>query len=88
MIRLDVVDSFYRGYFNAEEHYTEVKEKKVDFGYEAINILYGLENNGIKHVIFKNHKELNLQEALEKVMWPGTKWDRTPTGKYQLFRIT
>lgn len=22
---------------------------------------------------------------MEKVTWPGTKWDRTPTGKYQLF---
>lgn len=52
-IRLCVVDLFYRGYINAEEHYTEVKEKKVDFGPKVINTLYELENNETRHVIFK-----------------------------------
>lgn len=51
-IRLNVVDLFYRGYTNIE-----VIGKKVDFGFEAINALYGLENNEIEHVIFKNPKE-------------------------------
>ncbi|KAA0049611.1 hypothetical protein E5676_scaffold94G00910 [Cucumis melo var. makuwa] len=26
-----------------------------------------------------------MQDVLANVAWPGTKWDRTPTGKYQLF---
>ncbi|KAA0053121.1 hypothetical protein E5676_scaffold441G00160 [Cucumis melo var. makuwa] len=66
-IRPDVVDLFYRGYINAEEHYTEVKGKMVDFGLEAINALFGLDNNEIKHLIFKSPKERDLQEVLEKV---------------------
>lgn len=41
--------------------------------------------NEIGHVIFKNPKIRDLQEALEKVTWPRTNWDRIPTGKYQLF---
>ncbi|KAA0035538.1 protein MNN4-like [Cucumis melo var. makuwa] len=59
--------------------------KRVDFGLDAINELYRLDNNEIGHVVFKNRKDRDLQEALEKVTWPWTKWDRTPTGKYQLF---
>lgn len=59
-IRPGVVDLFYRGYINAKEHYAEVKGKRVDFGPEAINALYGLENYEMRHVIFKNPKEHNL----------------------------
>ena len=46
----------------------EVKGKKVDFRPEEINALYGLDNNEIKHVIFNNSKERDLQEALKKVI--------------------
>lgn len=77
------MDLLYRGYINTEEYYVEVKGNKVDFGLEVINALYGLDKNEIKHVIFKSLNERNLQEALEKVTWPGTKWDIMPTGKYE-----
>uniref|UniRef100_A0A9I9CJW5 Uncharacterized protein n=1 Tax=Cucumis melo TaxID=3656 RepID=A0A9I9CJW5_CUCME len=80
-----MVDLFYKGYINIKEHYTAIKGKRVDFGLDAINELYRLDNNEIGHVVFKNRKDRDLQEALEKVTWPWTKWDRTPTGKYQLF---
>lgn len=79
-----MVGLFYRGYINIKEHYAEVKGKRVDFGLDAINAIYRLENNEIGHVTFKNLKDLNLQKALEKVTWPGTKWDRAQPGKYQL----
>ena len=71
MVKPGVVDLFYKGYINAEEHYAKVKEHKVYFGPEANNALYGLEDNEIGHVTFKNPKEHNLQEAFEKVTWAG-----------------
>ncbi|KAA0041264.1 hypothetical protein E5676_scaffold32G00800 [Cucumis melo var. makuwa] len=84
-IRPSVVYLFYRAYINIEELYAEVKEKRVDFGPKAINALYGLKNNEIGHLIFENPKARDLQDALENIIWPGTKWDRMPTEKYQLF---
>ena len=56
-IRPDVVKLLYKGYINEEELYATVKGKKVEFGPEAINVLYGLDDNEIEHAIFKNSKE-------------------------------
>ncbi|TYJ96932.1 hypothetical protein E5676_scaffold220G00370 [Cucumis melo var. makuwa] len=85
MIRADVVNLFYKGYISEEKQYAMVNEKKVDFGPDAINMFFGLDDNEIGHAIFKNPKEQNLQEGLTRVAWPGTKWGRMPTRKYQLF---
>ncbi|KAA0047856.1 hypothetical protein E6C27_scaffold133G001210 [Cucumis melo var. makuwa] len=84
-IRPSMVNLFYRGYINTEEHYAEVKGKRINFGPSTINVIYGLKNNGLGHGIFKNPKDRNLQEALEKAKWSGTKWDQIPTYMYQLF---
>uniref|UniRef100_A0A9I9D959 Uncharacterized protein n=1 Tax=Cucumis melo TaxID=3656 RepID=A0A9I9D959_CUCME len=81
-IRPDVANLFYKGDINEKEQYTEVKGRRVDFVPEAINVLYGLDDNEIGHVIFKDLKECDIQEALENVAWPETKWDRTQNGKY------
>lgn len=62
-----------------------IKGKKVYFRPEVINALYRLDDNVIGHAIFKNSTQQDMQDALARVSWPGTKWDRTPTGKYQLF---
>ncbi|KAA0057652.1 hypothetical protein E5676_scaffold416G00290 [Cucumis melo var. makuwa] len=62
-----------------------VEGKKVDFGPDAINQLFGLEAKEIEHAIFKNPQERDLEDALKRVAWPRTKWDIMPTGKYQLF---
>ncbi|KAA0045299.1 hypothetical protein E6C27_scaffold316G00610 [Cucumis melo var. makuwa] len=56
-----------------------VKGRKVDFGPDAINKLYGLEDNEIGHAIFKNSFDRDKPEALEKVAWKGTKCDIRPT---------
>lgn len=66
-IRPNIVNLCYKCYINTEEHYTEMKGRRVDFSPKAINALYGLNNYEIEHVIFKNLKERDLQEALEKV---------------------
>ena len=65
--RPGVVDLFYKGYINTKEHYAKIKGKKGDLRPDAINTMYGLENNEVGHVIFKNPKDRDLQEALEKV---------------------
>uniref|UniRef100_A0A9I9DXP4 Uncharacterized protein n=1 Tax=Cucumis melo TaxID=3656 RepID=A0A9I9DXP4_CUCME len=59
-----------------------VKGQKVDFRPSAINGLYGLESNEMGHAIFKNPLEQDLEDALKRVAWPETKWDKTPIGKY------
>lgn len=84
MIWSNMVNLFYKWYINVDD-YIEVKGQKVDFRLKAINELYGLENNEIGNKIFKNLKEQNLEMVLQRVAWPRTKWDRTPTEKYQLF---
>ncbi|KAA0042385.1 hypothetical protein E5676_scaffold477G00940 [Cucumis melo var. makuwa] len=59
-IRPDVVNMFYKGYINTKKHYVTVKEKKVDFGQDAINTLYGLED---KHNLIKTttyHEEIPM----------------------------
>ncbi|KAA0038405.1 hypothetical protein E6C27_scaffold270G002990 [Cucumis melo var. makuwa] len=58
--------------------------KRVDFGPYTINAIYELENKKIGHVIFKNPKDRDLQEALKKVTWLGTNYDQTLIEKYQL----
>ncbi|TYJ96034.1 hypothetical protein E5676_scaffold2612G00500 [Cucumis melo var. makuwa] len=65
-IRPGVVDLFYRGYINAKEHYAEVKGKRVDFGPEAINALYGLENYEIRHNIMPTRHDNTI--SLERIM--------------------
>lgn len=56
-----------------------VKGNKVDFGLEAINAFFELNDNEILHAIFKNLTKQDMQDVLKRVAWPGTKWDRTPT---------
>lgn len=46
-IRPDMVKLFYKGYINEEQHYPMAKGQKVNFGPDAINMLYGLESNVI-----------------------------------------
>uniref|UniRef100_A0A9I9DM11 Protein MNN4-like n=1 Tax=Cucumis melo TaxID=3656 RepID=A0A9I9DM11_CUCME len=84
-IRADVKNLFYKGYISKKKHYVMIKGKKVYFRPEVINALYRLDDNVIGHAIFKNPTQQDMQDALARVSWPGTKWDRTPTGKYQLF---
>lgn len=67
-----------------EKHYALVKGKKVKFGPAAINVLYGLEQIAVWHPIFKEPLDCDKQDTLEKVAWLRTKWDITPTEKYQL----
>ena len=50
-----------------------------------VNLLYRLESNEIGHIIFKNPLEQDLEDALKGATWPGTRWDKTSIGKYQLF---
>ena len=74
-IRLNIVKMFYKGYIKEEERYAMVKGHKVDFGPNTVNELYGLEANEIRHIIFKNSQERDLEDALKRVACSGTKWD-------------
>ncbi|KAA0041933.1 hypothetical protein E5676_scaffold306G001360 [Cucumis melo var. makuwa] len=76
---------FYKGYINEEECYAMVKGHKVDFRLDTINAFFGLETNEIGHAIFKNPQERDLEYALKRVAWSGTKWDITITRRYHLF---
>lgn len=40
----------------------------------------------VRHEIFKSPTRQDLKDALKRIAWSDTKWDRTPTEKYQLFR--
>ncbi|KAA0036117.1 hypothetical protein E5676_scaffold86G00200 [Cucumis melo var. makuwa] len=62
-----------------------VEGKKVDFGSDAMNKVFGLKANEIEHAIFKNSQEQDLEDAFKSVAWLKTKWHITPIGKYQLF---
>lgn len=44
-----------------------VKGNKVDFGLEAINAFYGLDDNTIGNAIFKNPTEQDMQDELKRV---------------------
>lgn len=35
--------------------------------------------------LFKNPTREDMKDVLKTIAWPGTKWDLTPTWKYQLF---
>lgn len=73
---------FYNRYIIEKERYAMLKGKKVDFGPDAINELFGLEACKIGHAIFKSLQERDLEDASKRVVWFGTKWDITTIGKY------
>lgn len=54
---------FYKGHISKEKHYVMVKGKKVDFRPNVINTFYGLNDNKIRHAIFKNPTEQHMQDA-------------------------
>ncbi|KAA0048500.1 protein MNN4-like [Cucumis melo var. makuwa] len=84
-IRPSVMNLFYNGSINTERHYAIVKGKMVNFGPKVVNVLYGLRQTTVEYPIFKEPSDIDMQNALERVAWPGMKWDITPIKKYQLF---
>lgn len=62
-----------------------VKQERVYFRLEEINVLNGLDDNAMGQVIFKNPMREDMRDVLKTIAWLATTWDITPTEKYQLF---
>lgn len=79
---------FFVSRFHPTELYATVNREKVSFSVEAINELHGLLEEVEAyhgHELVMKPTEGLARRMLEVTVWPRAEWERTSTGRLQLY---